>query len=120
MNAIAQEPLAHSLAEMRRAVTWRLGEQSHSYGVLTNWLRGHEYAAMQIIVFPLATDHEQLNHAEHVLAGLPNVYRLVRITDGRFGRDRNLRWQVRALVAMNSIALEKKPLGRGAWLEVKP
>jgi hypothetical protein len=39
----------------------------------------------------------------------------MRITDGTFGRKRDLRWQVRGLVAMHSLALERKPLGRGGW-----
>jgi hypothetical protein len=104
-----------NLAEMRRTVESRLEPQSYNYGVLTQWLRGHEHAAMEVTVFPLATDPDQLDHAEQVLAALPNVYRTLRITDGKFGRARDLRWQVRALVAMNALALERKPLGRGGW-----
>lgn len=109
-----QRPLAYSLAEMRRAVEARLDEQ-WQFGVQTGWLRGHEHFAMEITIFPFATIPELLDRAERVLAALPNVYRLTRIMNGRFGRERDLRWQVRALVAMNALALEHQPLGRGGW-----
>jgi hypothetical protein len=121
---MTMKPLAYSLAEMRRAVEWRLGERSHEHGVLTEWLRGHEHSVMEITIFPFATfPLARLDHAEQVLAALPNIYRLVRIipTDGVpdlvFGRQRGLRMQVRALVAMNSVALQRQPLGRGGWAE---
>jgi hypothetical protein len=116
MTMSETRPLAYSLAEMRRAVSYRLGECSHEFGVHTKWLRGHERAVMEITLFPYATDLEQLDHAERVLAALPNVYRSVRITNGAFGRERDLRWQVRALVAIHSVALECKPVGRGGWV----
>jgi hypothetical protein len=108
--------MTSSLAKMRRTVEYRLGARSYNYGVLTQWLRGHEHAVMEVTVFPLATVPAQLDHAEQVITGLPNVYRTVRITDGMFGRERDLRWQVRALVAMHALALERKPLGRGGWV----
>jgi len=100
---------------MRQAIEARLGEHSCDFGVLTAWLRTHEYDVMEVTIFPFATDKAKLDYAERVLAALPNVYRLVRITKGRFGRQRDLRWQVRALVAMHSFALERKPLGCGGW-----
>jgi hypothetical protein len=113
------KPLAYSLADMRRAVEARLGEHKHNYYyfVQTAWLRGHEHAVMEIKIFPTAMsppDYAELDDAEQVLAALPNVYRLARITNGTFGRARDLRAQVRVLVAMHSVALEQKPLG-GGW-----
>jgi hypothetical protein len=78
---------------------------------------GHEWAVAEIVAFPIFTgDRAALDHMEATLAALPGVYRLARITGGRFGRERgDLRPQVRALMAMHSLAFERQPLGRGGW-----
>jgi hypothetical protein len=116
------EPLARSLAQLKRAVEARLSAHIPSYNlaVLTQWLRGHEHYVAEITAFTLAADRAALDVMETVLAALPLVYRTVRITEGRFGRKRDLRWQVRALMAMNSFAFERQPLGRGGWAEPNP
>jgi hypothetical protein len=87
---------------------------------LTQWLCGHEQAVAEIIVFPLFTgDQAALAAMETALAALPGVYRRVQITSGmKFGRERDLRPQVRALMALNSVAFERQPLGRGGWLQI--
>jgi hypothetical protein len=112
-----------SLARVRGAAEFQLRALAFgSFHVLTQWLRGHQWAVAEIIAFPIFTgDRAALDHMEAVLAVLPGVYRLVRITGGRFGRNRgDLRPQVRALVAMNAVAFDRKPLGRGGWAEPNP
>jgi hypothetical protein len=113
------QPLAHSLAQLKQAVESRLcaltGINPRSFGVLTQWLCGHEQAVAEIIVFPLFTgDQAALAAMETALAALPGVYRRVQITS----RERDLRPQVRALMALNSVAFERQPLGRGGWLQI--
>ena len=90
-----------------------------SFNVLTGWLRGHEHHVAEIIAFPFAPEETALADIEALLLTLPGVYRTVRITsvddrDVIFGR-RDLRWQTRALIAMNSLAFEQQPLGRTEW-----
>jgi hypothetical protein len=116
------EPLAYSLAQLKRAVEARLSAHIPSYnlGVLVQWLRGHEQAVAEITAFTLGPDRAALDVMENVLAALPLVYRTVQITEGRFGHQRDLRRQVRALIALNSIAFARQPLGRGGWAEPNP
>ena len=83
--------------------------------VLTRWLRGHEWRAIEIIVFPIFTG-TSLDEVEKMLAAVPGVYRIARIVGGSFGRERgDKRRQVRALMAVNGRALQDQPLGRGGW-----
>jgi hypothetical protein len=114
------QPLASSLAQLKSAVEWKCksaGISSGSFYCLTQWLRGHEQAVAEIIVFPVYTgDLAALDTMEATLIALPGVYRVARIMSGKFGRHRgDLRRQVRALMAMHSIAFERQPLGRGGW-----
>ena len=82
--------------------------------VLANWLHGHSDQVIEITVASfLGTD--PLDPIEQMLARLPGVYRIARITGGSFGRKRELRRQVRALMAVTEPALQAEPLGRGNW-----
>jgi hypothetical protein len=112
-----------SLARVRGEAEYQLRAlASGSFYVQAQWLRGYELAVAEIIAFPIFTgDRAALDHMETTLATLPGVYRLVRITGGKFGRNRgDLRPQVRALMAMNAVAFDRKPLGRGGWAEPNP
>src|SRR5262245_19952965 len=114
------QPLAYSLARLKEAAESRLhtstGISPSLFGVDTQWLRGHEQTVAEITVFPLITgDKAALAAMESTLAALPGVYRVARITGGIFGRNRDLRPQVRALMAMNPVAFERQPLGSGGW-----
>jgi hypothetical protein len=84
--------------------------------VLTHWLRGHEWQAIEIIVASFFGGNP-LDGAERMLAALPGVYRIARFDhEGPFGRERGeKRRQVRALMAVNERALQDQPLGRGGW-----
>ena len=117
MSAERIEPLAYSLPELKRAIEARLSKHIPSWNlaVLAQWLRGHEHAVAEITAFTFATDRAALDVMEDVLAALPLVYRTARITEGKLGRHRDLRQQVRALMAMNEVAFAHQPLGRGGW-----
>ena len=88
---------------------------SMGWYAMANWLRGYEQRVIEIIVFPIFTG-DPLDGAERMLAAVPGVYRIARITGGKFGRERgDKRRQVRALMAVNDVALQRQPLGRGGW-----
>jgi hypothetical protein len=89
---------------------------SMGWYAMANWLRGHEQAVIEIIVFPFFTG-DPLGPAEQMLAALPGVYRIARLDrGGKFGREQgDKRRQVRALMAVNDVALQRQPLGRGGW-----
>lgn len=83
--------------------------------VTAKWLRGHKDQVIEITAAPFFTG-DNLDPGEQMLAELPGVYRIARITEGSFGREGNdLRRQVRALMAVTEHALQKQPLGRGGW-----
>jgi hypothetical protein len=108
----------YSLADAKRMLEGKVGALPSSMGwyVLTQWLRGHEHCVIEVIVFPIFTG-DPLDPAEQMLAALPGVYRIARLDrGGKFGRERgDKRRQVRALMAVNDVALQRQPLGRGAW-----
>jgi hypothetical protein len=91
------------------------GGEGHWF-VLTRWLRGYEHCVIEVIVASFFGGNP-LDAAERMLAAVPGVYRIARFDrEGKFGRERGeKRRQVRALMAVNDVALQRQPLGRGGW-----
>jgi hypothetical protein len=108
----------YSPAQARRALEGKVGALPSSIGwfVLTRWLRGYEQSVIEVIVAPFFTG-DPLDPAEQMLAAVPGVYRIARLDrGGSFGRERgDNRRQVRALMALTDVALQRQPLGRGGW-----
>jgi hypothetical protein len=112
----------YSLADAKRMLEWKVSALPSDMGwfVLTRWLRGHEWAVIEVIAAPFFTG-DRLDLVEQMLAKLPGVYRIARLDrGGKFGRERgDKRRQVRALMAVNDVALQRQPLGRGGWAAVE-
>jgi hypothetical protein len=108
----------YSLTDAKRMLEFEVAALPSSMGwfALTRWLRGYEQAVIEVIIAPFFTG-DPLEPAEQMLAKLPGVYRIARLDrGGKFGRERgDKRRQVRALMALNDVALQKQPLGRGGW-----
>lgn len=70
------------------------------------WLRGHEWMIIEVTGY-CAGSNVSLDEIEQALRSLPGVYDTCQVIDGHFGRERDLRKQVRALMPVTPNVTER-------------